>query len=789
MVSNVIAELAKRHGLKPPKKHSVVHKAECVYSTDTEKCPDGIYINLKTFQSFGSDSLAYDTAGTEALYLHVKRFLVPVVPEEAGEAPETQDEKQEAEASTVVYKPKKLYEEVVKYGIWSPALQEPVPLDEVPSAVADICKSVIDHAGFDFKTEEFAWQTTIANSRYADHLLQVKDPPVVRYEKPSCHRCGANTNLWLNLSDGYVGCGRKNFGYGGCADGEEGAALQHYNRTGGIFPLVVKIGTITPTSADVYSYAPDEDSLVIDPHLAEHLRYFGLDINNLKKTEKTTLQLEREKNQHYDWSEMNQPGREVVYGPGLIGLDNLGNSCYMNSAIQLLATVDELSAYFVEHYDCIARSVPSDTEPHNDFLLQLAKTIRSMVTDRVVKQQLELIDRCKRSCEEAGLDYVESEEYKNFHFKPGMLKYAVANLKSQFANNEQQDAEEFLSSVINLLEDKYLEIKRRCKEPLKIKDIFYFKTRQSIVCDDLKKITYNDNDTHMISLPLRYENGSDKSADNEEEIGLERCFKNWAEDQEIEYLQGDKKHRAIINKSFMTLPKYLLVNIERFYFKEDFTAGKIMSHITIPTEGILLETDAKRQPEGYTVEYNTRETKKDKVQPNPELMQELMSMGFTEKLCRLACLKSGARTLEGCANWILTNMETVSDDDTDVALNTSALMELGYSHERASKAAELFGGNVEAAVEWLTNKDGVAKTTAAKKATYKPVGVISHIGSSANTGHYVFHAYRDGQWYIFNDSKVLKCDSIPTSNGYIYLLKRCELETDNAEAGYTGNWQ
>lgn len=36
----------------------------------------------------------------------------------------------------------------------------------------------------------------------------------------------------------------------------------------------MKLGTITPHGADVYSYAPDEDDMVEDPNLAEHLAHW-----------------------------------------------------------------------------------------------------------------------------------------------------------------------------------------------------------------------------------------------------------------------------------------------------------------------------------------------------------------------------------------------------------------------------------------------------------------------------------------------------------------------------------
>ena len=49
--------------------------------------------------------------------------------------------------------------------------------------------------------------------------------------------------------------------------GGNGAAMRHFEATGQKYPLVVKLGTITPNGADVYSYASDENDMVEDPDL------------------------------------------------------------------------------------------------------------------------------------------------------------------------------------------------------------------------------------------------------------------------------------------------------------------------------------------------------------------------------------------------------------------------------------------------------------------------------------------------------------------------------------------
>ena len=71
-----------------------------------------------------------------------------------------------------------------------------------------------------------------------------------------------------------------------------GSALKHFHEGGDKYPLVVKLGTITPQGADVYSYATDEDDLVLDPLLKQHLAHWGIDMDTMEKTAKTMSELQ-----------------------------------------------------------------------------------------------------------------------------------------------------------------------------------------------------------------------------------------------------------------------------------------------------------------------------------------------------------------------------------------------------------------------------------------------------------------------------------------------------------------
>ncbi|GFE53644.1 ubiquitin carboxyl-terminal protein [Babesia ovis] len=802
-----LSELASNAGLKAPAKYAAVHKNECVYSTDTDKSPDGLYINLKSFESFGKEALHFDTNAKEAIYLHVKRVLVPIKQEDASDtagiigdvggtttdinqktknigAKDTSGKEQFVDTkdqNAIVFKQKKTCDEVSEYEVYCPSLNIRMPLEGAPKTVASICKAVIDHSGFNYSSDEFVWKDYVSESKYAQYLIQVEAPPIIHYDNLKCDRCGATKNLWLNLSDGYIGCGRKNYDSGGCADGEEGAAIQHYNETGGVYPLAVKIGTISANTGDVYSYASDEDCLVVDPLLAEHLAHFGIDVKTITKTEKTMAQLEIEKNENHDWSEMGTGNSKVAHGPGLVGLHNLGNTCYMNSAVQVLASVPELATYFLENHYNIATKVPESTKPCEDVLLQFSKIVKALTTDSVVEQHREIVRRYRKACDEMGIDYAEPEQLKNIAVKPSMLKYAIGRDNSRFATGDQQDAEEFFSHLLNALVDMSTEVKRRTKLTFKLKSLFFFRYRQYIVCESLNKMTYNDNEMHMLCLPLLLYSQTEQ-LDPSVELNLQDCLTNWEREQEIDYLDGGKHHIGVITNALLTLPQYLVIKVDRFYYSMDGTSKKIVNPVAIPPEGLTLETQGEKDHKGYTVECNTREAKKAKHHIDPDFLQSLMAMGFSEKLCRKAVDHEGSKNLDACVNWILSNMDNVSEssasdrDSGSIAANAAVLMDLGYTLEQANVAAEKFGNDVAAAVDWLATDEACTRPLAKQTGRYRLSGVISHIGDNINTGHYVCHIEKHGQWYTYNDAKVLTCDTAPTKNGYLFLFRRYDNE-------------
>jgi ubiquitin carboxyl-terminal hydrolase 5/13 len=151
-----------------------------------------------------------------------------------------------------------------------------------PPRVVQSVESILYHTTLTTQQEVTQWELEaepIPVSKYAADLPFV-DNGITISPHPSdwkCQKDGSTANLWLNLSDGYIGGGRKNWDGSGGSNG----ALDHYEESGCKYPLVVKLGTISQESADCYSYAPDEDGPVKVPNLSELLAKRGIQVGAL----------------------------------------------------------------------------------------------------------------------------------------------------------------------------------------------------------------------------------------------------------------------------------------------------------------------------------------------------------------------------------------------------------------------------------------------------------------------------------------------------------------------------
>lgn len=230
------------------------------------------------------------------------------------------------------------------------------------------------------KQEVQAWDGEVRQvSKHAFNLKQLDNPARIPPCGWKCSKCDMRENLWLNLTDGSILCGRRYFD----GSGGNNHAVEHFRETG--YPLAVKLGTITPDGADVYSY--DEDDMVLDPNLAEHLSHFGIDMLKMQKTDKTMTELEIDMNQRIGEWELIQESAvplKPLSGPGYTGIRNLGNSCYLNSVVQVLFSIPDFQRKYVDKLEKIFQNAPTD--PTQDFSTQVAKLGHGLLSGSIPSQ-------------------------------------------------------------------------------------------------------------------------------------------------------------------------------------------------------------------------------------------------------------------------------------------------------------------------------------------------------------------------------------------------------------------
>jgi ubiquitin carboxyl-terminal hydrolase 5/13 len=490
--------LAASGALRNPGVYDRVY-GECAFSFDTaETKPSGIYISPVTFLAYGKHMLKYDNTnwvqsgtGGARVYLHQTATRVPKRAEEkTGEAAEETaptlpsklgigvpggfaafDEAEwewEKHADVVVF----VGDEEIVFDDFS-ALPSPLPA---------VFAAIMSSAAAEAAHSNVPWEDAPMVSKYADGLTQLNNGVKIRRggEKGGdgksvgfqCNHpgCDINENLWLNLSDGFIGCGRAQVG----GSRGEGHALAHYHACLRASPplsapLVVKLGTITPHgTADVYSYAPDENDTVLDPHLASHLSHWGINVQDEEKTESSISELSVALNANYDFSRIAEAGKDLkpATGKGFIGLDNLGNTCYLNSAVQVLSSLPEVAAlYGGDLEDARVTNVyrTAGRAPTDDLLTQTVKLIahltgsageRYALDEKSLNKPKKEIGPDGRPVKVAG-DETSPEPGAGGtcgFLAPRLFKTVIGKSHREFATNKQQDVVEFLEWLLQQLE-------------------------------------------------------------------------------------------------------------------------------------------------------------------------------------------------------------------------------------------------------------------------------------------------------------------------------------------------
>jgi len=820
-------------GLKAPQHYDKVYKDECAFTFDTPFSDGGLAVNLRSWQGFGADAVGLDverSGGKGGLYVVLKHRRV----EKQKPAQSEQEEPTKLaigvsggfledrwdvvkEQSLLVVEPSGTRATV------------PLPCPDLPMIVSDVCDAVVAHQGASSMDATSRWEadTDLKESKYSKTIVQL---PATKKISPHpkdwvCEKSGATENLWLNLSDGHIGGGRRFFDGTGGSNG----ALDHFNEEkekGNFFPLVVKLGTITPQGADVYSYAPDEDDMVKDSLLATHLEHWGIDVMKMEKTDKTLAEMEVDLNQNHDWSKICESGDKPlvrVRGPGLVGLKNLGNSCYMNSTMQLLLGLPESKARYFDAELAIRRSAPA--EAPTDLVTQVAKLTNGLLGSRYAPPWKDGDD----------------EDDPRFLVAPQMFRSLIGRNHPEFSSGRQQDAAEFLQYYLEQLSRaERTALGGRLEAGGPFAGLFEFAVEERLQeSAGSGRVKYTRTSQNMLGLPVKLEDAdnlpevlahkaaADESGEKDAKIpktgsdaegpkpliSLKSCLARFAALEEGISFRGST---ATKTSRLATMPRYLLVSLQRYFLDEKWCPSKLDCRVPMPDKFSLEELRGRGLQPGE-VELPADEGGPGGApagpQPDATVVAACISMGIPENAAKRAAVVTQNAGPEVAVSWYFEHQE---DPDVNSPLPeggaggpgggggaapdpeaVAMLSSMGFSEAHAAAALKSCGGSVERAADWLFSHaddlDGAVAALggggggapaggAAPQAQaledgagdYELVGFISHIGRNTSHGHYVCHAKRDegGGWVIFDDQKVAKSEAPPLDLGYVYLYRR-----------------
>ncbi|KAL8899699.1 MAG: hypothetical protein Q9207_006057 [Kuettlingeria erythrocarpa] len=466
--------------------------------------------------------------------------------------------------------------------------------------------------------------------------------------------------------------------------------------------------------------------------------------------------LERPKEQLKFMEDMTEAEAAKAEGATPAGLQNLGNTCYLNSTLQTLRSVPELQ----EELQKYSGSSGPDLSQYGlgASALDLTSSLRDLY-----RQMSETQDG----------------------FPPLLFLNALRTAFPQFAQKSktghgyaQQDAEEAWSQIVSQLRAK-LKIKDTSKEAGP-------STQQAVDVSFIDKfLAGRFESTLECDEPAAKEGGEEPIKSEDVFLKLDCHISKDTNHLRDGILAGleeklEKKSPVLDRDAVYTkksriarLPKYLTVHFVRFFWKREAQKkAKIMRKVTFP-----LELDV--------VEFCTETLRKqlvpvrDKVR---EIHKDEEDVTRARKRQKLAHKQEEDRQRELKAEGPADEKKLVTDKQAENKAGDAEMTDAVYKTD-AEYEAERAASILEAKKELfgLINPELAKDEGANKSGLYELRGVVTHQGASADSGHYTSYVKKsgavdaqtgkrkeeDGKWWWFNDDKVSEvgAEKIETLSG------------------------
>lgn len=436
------------------------------------------------------------------------------------------------------------------------------------------------------------------------------------------------------------------------------------------------------------------------------------------------------------------------------GLQNLGNTCYLNSTLQVLKSMPEMQ----EELALYKPSAPSG----GDSLQSLSQFGLGGLGagDDLVAQLRDLYKQMS-----------ETQE----GFPPMLFLNTLRSLYPQFAQKDrtgryaQQDAEEAYSQIVQQLRQK-----------LRVPDTSSEGQKEAFVS------RFMSGKMHSALAPPTEVGENEPTVETDETFLKLNCHIDTNLNHMIDGLKAslteeiEKKSETLGRDAIYTktsrisrLPKYLTVHFVRFFWKKDINKkAKILKKVTFPEELDVVEyctEDLRKRI--IPVRDQVRNIRKDEQDmERARKRQKLRHKQEEDRKHDEAQMKAEAAPIAKAKEKKETKggkEKVVEGGDLDVYKTDKEYEDEKEAALKAAKKALLEVMDPELAADESANKSGL----------YELRGVITHQGASADSGHYTSYVKKerklvddpkapggkrkeeDGKWWWFNDDKVSEVDT------------------------------
>ncbi|CAM4624856.1 unnamed protein product [Leuciscus chuanchicus] len=746
--------------IRVPRTGDRVFKSECAFSYDSPESEGGLYVCLNTFLGFGREHVErhYRKTG-QSVYMHLKRHVKQKATGAAGGAiPRRRNGKVflDLELNRDFNGDDYEYEDEAKLVIFPDHFEIPLPnIEELPALVTIACDAVLNAQSPYKKQESDSWEEEIQVSKHARSLRQQENGVRIPPSGWKCAKCEMRENLWLNLTDGSVLCGKWFFD----GSGGNGHALEHYKETN--FPLAVKLNTITPDGAGkyvgnlqrIFDYSPLDPSQDFNTQMAKlgHGLLSGLYSKPPIKSELIEQVMKEEYKQL-------QRGISPKMFKALV---SKGHPEFSSNRQQ------DAHEFFLHLINLVERNNSGSENPSDVFRFIVEERVQCCQTQKVrYTQRVDYLMQLPAPLEAASnreelITYeskrMEAEE--NMRPPPEPVRARIPFTACLQAFTEPENVPDFWSSA---LQAKSAGVKTSRFSSFPEYMVVQIKKFTFGVDWVPKKLDISVDVPDFLDLNrLRatgLQAGEEELPDLTPPIVIPEDTRDISTNNSLE--SPDIDESSVMQLAEMGFP--LEACRKAVYYTGNMGAEMafnwIIAHMEEPDFAEPLAIPAYMEPDLLSPSLPTTSALDN--QPPEESISILTSMGFPRHHT-IKALKATNNNLERALDWIFTHPDCEEEseamsDTADTEPNDNSFSNANaHSESSLSPDQDLSSPRV---------RDGPGR--------YELFAFISHMGTSTMSGHYVCHIKKEGRWLIYNDHKVCLSERPPKDLGYMYFYRR-----------------